>query len=295
MQVAIIRLRLRGFAEPSTGSQFEGHLSPGRYQVLEYRPAFPNDDTDYVRVEAPGLGANDTWLCSRWKNQRYAEVLDVQLTLSAWVPSQENDSIPESAIVANLPAFHKFEYDRDNARYPETLPGVQLPMTPPESNNCCTFVEALLVKSWADEVPDFQWSAARHHQMMIMSSDDYFSPVAALVESGMAIAETDPDSIPGPWTVIQGWRHQWRGGHTFIIVDHDPETDRVLTLESNSSYGLNGVGFRKIGNLNALGGEPPDQWWARPDLWTWQKISATYAYHSKARLKVKDLAWSTRS
>jgi hypothetical protein len=128
--------------------------------------------------------------------------------------------------------------------------------------------------------------------MMIMSSDDFFSPVTAAVESGMAIAVADPDEPPNPWTIVQGWRRQWRGGHTFLIVDHHDATDRVLTLESNSSYKLNGVGFRAIGNLKDVGGVPPDQWWEIDGVWTWQKICSTYQFRQQAMLRVKDRNWS---
>jgi hypothetical protein len=44
-------------------------------------------------------------------------------------------------------------------------------------------------------------------------------------------------------TLIQGWHRQWRSGLTFLIVDYHGPTDRILALESNSSYKLNGVGF----------------------------------------------------
>jgi hypothetical protein len=194
--------------------------------------------------------------------------------------------------VTLLPEFVEFTYDLDEARYPYPLPGVNVPQAPPQYNNCCTFVEALLVGAWAKTYTDFQWSRERHAQMMILSSDDYFSPVTAVVESGMGVSVADPDVPPHPWTVIQGWRRQWRNGHTFIIVDHHGPTDRVLTLESNSAYKLDGCGFRGIGNLRDTGGSPPGNWWDPPDLWTWERIRATYQYRQQAWLKVKDRSWS---
>jgi hypothetical protein len=167
-----------------------------------------------------------------------------------------------------------------------------LPQAPPKTNNCCTFVEALVVKAWQNKFnSQFKWSNTRHGQMMIFSADDYFSPVTALVESDIALAVDDSDAAPNPWTVIQGWRQQWRGGHTFIIVDHHIETDRVLTLESNSSYRLNGVGFRMIGNIGEFN-NPPENWWNRTDLWTWERIKSTYRYRKQAWLKVSERTWS---
>ena len=33
------------------------------------------------------------------------------------------------------------------------------------------------------------------------------------------------------------------------MLDYDEETDKILTLESNSAFGLNGCGWGQIGNL----------------------------------------------
>jgi hypothetical protein len=128
--------------------------------------------------------------------------------------------------------------------------------------------------------------------MMILSNDDFFSPVTAVIEKKMAVAVLSPDTPPHPWTLIQGWRRQWRDGHTFLIVDHHTQTDRVLTLESNSAYKLNGVGFRGIGNLRDMETQPPENWWEIEDLWTWDRICWTYRYRQQANLKVKDRKWS---
>ena len=66
----------------------------------------------------------------------------------------------------------------------------------------------------------------------------------------------------------------------------------MLTLESNSSYKLNGVGFRAIGNLRDVNGKPPDEWWKIGDLWTWERIQSTYRFRRQARFKVKNRTWS---
>jgi hypothetical protein len=287
--------RLKGFTEPSTGSQFEGYLEPGKYLVQDFKPNHPDRDTDYALLLAPTLGANDTWICTRWKDQHYAQIVESEPTVQE--PRVSFDDAPlaidESALVDRLTDFHDFTYTPDGARYPHSLPGIRLPLSPPAQNNCCTFVEALLVKAWSDSHEDFEWSTGLHGQMMIFSNDDYFSPVTAVVESGMAISVTDSDVAPHPWTLVQGWRHQWRNGHTFIIVDHHAASDRVLTLESNSHYQLNGVGFRAIGNLRDVDVQPPQNWWEMAALWTWDDICATYRYRQQARLKVRNRTWNS--
>ncbi len=290
-QTATLRVRLPGFVGPDTSSQREGFLDPGPYPVLEYLENHPDADTDFARLLAPALGASDTWVCTRWKAQRYADVVEQpdpapQRQAFAGDP----DAVDEAALTGLLPRFHAFTYDLDEARYPFDLPGVHVPQAPPASNNCCTFAEALLVRAWADAHAGFAWNAERHGQMMIYSADDYFSPVTAAVDAGMAVA-ADADEAPHPWTLVQGWRHQWRGGHTFIVVDHHPANDRVLTLESNSACHLDGPGFRMIGSLRDVPA-PPASWWEREDLWTWQRFRATYRYRRVARLKVRNRSWA---
>lgn len=295
-QIATLRIRLKGFQEPSTNSEFEGYLEPGSYVVQEYKPSFTDANTDYALVVAPTLGAGDTWICTRWKEEHYADIINApQMQPPDRLDfANEPMAISEDVLVGLLRSFHDFIYDLDEARYPFDLPGVRVPKAPPNFNNCCTFAEALLVRAWADvHAGRFSWTAERHRQMMIVSSDDFFSPVTAAVESGMASPAADSDAPPHPWTLVQGWRHQWRSGHTFIIVDHHTPTDRVLTLESNSSYQLNGVGCRMIGNLRDLAeGRPPADWWENSRLWTWGKMRTTYRFWRQASLKVTDRSWS---
>ncbi|HKJ91746.1 MAG TPA: hypothetical protein VJ957_01205, partial [Longimicrobiales bacterium] len=72
---ATLHVRLPGFVEPDTSSQREGFLDPGPYPVQEYRENYPDADTDFALLLAPALGAGDTWVCTRWKDQRYADVV----------------------------------------------------------------------------------------------------------------------------------------------------------------------------------------------------------------------------
>lgn len=292
-RIAQQNILLKGFTEPDTGSQFEGWLSPGKYIVKDYKPGKPNDDTDYALVLAPAMGAGDTWICTRWKDQRYAEITEIEESPADRLSFEDDpQAVPEEALLKLLPEFEDFTYDLDEARYPFSLPGVRLPLAPPQKNNCCTFVEALLVRAWGNHHENFKWGPKRHSQMMIISDDDFYSPITAVVRKKMAVAVTDPDTPPHPWTVLQGWRKRWRGGHTFIIVDHHEPTDRVLTLESNSSYRLNGVGFRSIGNLRNFDSQVPDHWWEQGDLWTWERIQATYRHRRQGWLKVRNRSWS---
>ena len=202
--------------------------------------------------------------------------------------------VPESALTALLPAFTRYTYDLTDPRYPQPLPGVSLPQAPPEQTNCCCFAEALVVGAWArHHGSSLQWSSARHVQMMIPADfSDRYAPVNAVVQAGMATAIPD-GAPPAPWSLVQGWRSS-TGGHTFIVVAYHAPTDRVLTLEANDAYALDGVGCRNFGNLRDLpGGRPPSRWWEDSRAPTWRSLVATYAYGLKmAKLGVKGLSWS---
>ncbi|NPC70280.1 hypothetical protein HPP05_11040 [Corallococcus exiguus] len=294
--VAKLSIRLRGFVLPDTDSQFEGYVEPGTYFVLEHRKGYPTPDMDYARLEVPTLGALDTWICTRWKSQSYAVILPETKPPPVIRQNFDNDplAVPEEKLVELLKDFTAYRYDLDHAFYPWPLPGIRVALAPPQKNNCCTFVEALTVKAFSDvHGAAFTWDARRHRQMMIASTEDLFSPVTAAIESGMALLPPSEASPPHPWTLIQGWRKQWDSGHTFLVVDHHVETDKVLVLESNAYEGLNGVGFRNLGNLrdlgvDLLGDKPLGDWWKQSDVWTWRRICSTYLSRKQAWLKVKD-------
>ena len=289
-QFARITTTLKGFEQASTKSEFEGWVEPGKYLIKEVRKDYPNVNTDYVSIEIPSFGDGDTWICTRWKDRNYA-FIEKGKTRKADALDFGTDalSIDEAALTGLLPEFYDFTYDFDRARYPFPIEGFNAPMAPPATNNCCTFVEAIVAKAW-ENATELEWDKESHRQMMIMSRDDYFSPITCLVNRHIAESVPDDDQSPHPWTVIQGWRKQWTSGHTFIIVDHHEETDRVMTLESNSAYKLNGVGFRMMGNVKDIV-KPPAKWWENEDLWTWERIKSVYRYRQQCILKIKNREW----
>ncbi len=285
---------LPGFAEPDTGSDTEGRVPAGTYEVLELLPdqGDENDD-DYARIAIEGLSGDDTWICIRSGARRYGEIFEIDREPAAREdPAGDPSAIPEQALVARILDFRNFRYTKTGARYPFPIDGCGLPQAPPQKNNCCTFVEALVVRAWQDVHPNrFIWTSARHRQMMIIG-DDLFSPVHCLVDAGIASAFADtPNASPPPWSAVQGWRSSG-GGHTFLVVDHHAPSDRVLTLESNRGFGLDGVGFRKLGNLrDQADNAPPRAWWEAPSAPTWADICALYPERVWAALMVGGRSW----
>jgi hypothetical protein len=288
---------LPGFVEPDTRSATEGRVPAGNYALLELLPNRGDEsDDDYARIAIEGLDGDDTWICIRSGASRFGEVLEhARPRADRTEPIGDPDAVPEKALLALLPQFRDFRYAKTDAHYPFAIRGCGLPQAPPQRNNCCTFVEALLVGAWQAHHPDrFAWSPGQHKQMMIIGND-LFSPIHCLVEAGIATAFDGAaltSVAPPPWAAIQGWRSDG-GGHTFLIVDHHAQSDRVLTLESNRGFGLDGVGFRRLGNLRDLAdNEPPDAWWENAAAPTWASICALYPEREMAGLKVTERSWS---
>lgn len=74
-RVARLPARLRGFALPDTSTHPGGYVEAGDYLVLEEQSRYPTPDTDYARLLVPKPGALDTWVCTRWRTQRYATLV----------------------------------------------------------------------------------------------------------------------------------------------------------------------------------------------------------------------------
>jgi hypothetical protein len=283
-RIANLRLGLRGFVAADTASPSEGRIELGRYWVLEER-SVGNDV--YARLEVSHFGGGDTWICTRSGGEIYADVLDAPTPEPRRDFAGDPKAIEEAALVRLFPAFDGFVYDRADGQYPwRDLAGIRL-RADKKQNNCCTFVEALLVRAF-EGTPGFSWSLERHNQMMIAVSGDDFAPVTAAVESGMAVAATSPDTPPAPWSIVQGWRNDG-GGHTFLVVDHDPVSDRVLVLESNASstFKLNGPGYRGFGPLETFKAQAPPAWNTKPECWTWARLCSFYPRRLHAAVRVK--------
>jgi hypothetical protein len=80
------------------------------------------------------------------------------------------------------------------------------------------------------------------------------------------------------------------GGHSWIILDYDLETDKILTLESNKGFGLDGVGFATLGNYRDVvkeGGTALRNWKQTvTQTWTKRTASCKYGTPFMARLNI---------
>ncbi len=283
MASATVLRDLNCYSVPDTSQPPLKVLKPGVFAVLDMRRS---ETADYFELDGvKGVPDQRAWVCSRWKERVYARLYEENMQTGLL-------RVPEEAIVSLLPEFYGYTYVLHGPRYPYSIPyAPSLRLEPPAVNNCCTFVEGLLVKGWCNTITSgFRWSERRHGQMMITSVDDYFSPVTAAVEARMAEAIDDPDAFPEPWTLVQAWRKRWSGGHTFIVLDSHLSSQRILTLESNEAFGMDGPGYREIGDLDTFP-HPGAEWFKSSAAWTWARFRETYPYMKLAKLAIDDVSW----
>lgn len=186
--------------------------------------------------------------------------------------------IPARKLLALVDAFRRYRYSAVQVGYPWPLPGLHLPLVAkgaPRATNCVCFLEALLVRAFGLD----EWGVDMHRAFMVQGSDK-FGPVHAAIESGMADPILDQE-WPGDWRLVQGWRPDG-GGHAFVVVRTEGD-GRLLILEANRAYGLDGVGYRDVGDRWGLGEALLP---ASPSTWTWDRLRSTYPVMRACALRV---------
>jgi hypothetical protein len=244
--------------------------------------------------------------------------------------------VREADIVALLPDWEAYVYSQAwAANYPDhyylTKRGLGLVEASGKEIACNSFTQALITEAWARRYPQLEWSAKNWRGFILYKDPDTgFDPFGPMTESlrgdgkiTMAVAvdlsdsDLSPPKPPPRWSLVQGWATWQPGegggaGHSFIIVDHHRSSDKVLTLEANRGYGLDGVGMRHIGNVaseKVAGRITPNRdrvWVEKANVKSWKDLKAAYgalkdSTHTPngrenpvgiVRLKVYDLQWS---
>jgi len=152
------------------------------------------------------------------------------------------------------------KYVLSGAQAPSNPPGMKLRRIGQEKSNCVLFTSWLI--SNAFEGVQF----SRNDWRLWMCSGDAigrdrvpgFGPRVCM---DWGITKNGPVGN-GPW-LVQTFTQ--RGGHSYIVLDHDEATGKILTLESNAW--INGNGWHQIGPLRDVLNPGPD--WADEVRQTW--------------------------
>lgn len=184
-----------------------------------------------------------------------------------------DEMVDWSRVVELLPNFYKQRYQLSGAQCPSNPPGMSLRNIGDETTNCVQFTAWLVSNVFAG----VKFSSQQWKKWMV--SGDYTGSPPIVPNWGPRVAlewgVATQSPTNGPW-LIQYFTKS--GGHSLIVVKHDPETDKILTLESTDAYGVDGAGWAQIGNLKDH--LNPGKNWTEKVTQTWTgRISSKVAVH----------------
>jgi len=181
-------------------------------------------------------------------------------------------------VAAHFPAMLPQKYVLHGAQCPSNPPGMTLKNIGSETTNCVQFTAWLLSATFPVTFTKAQWSL-----WMVSSADQGNVPIVPNWGPKVVIQWGGATTAPGDGPrLIQYFTET--GGHSLLVMDYDADTDKILTLEANSAYGLNGAGWAQIGNLRDVLNPGPD--WPKKVTQTWaSRFGSKVAVHI-ARLNI---------
>ena len=215
----------------------DGVFGPGTEKVVKQ---FQRDEG----LTADGIVGRSTWSALEGKTNVEPEPVSMEHIASFLFPYQL-----------------KQQYRLKGAQAPSNPPGMQIKRIGDEYNNCVLFTSWLL--SWAFDGAEFTYTQWK--EWMCSHTYPGVQPVPAYgpkVAMDWGIAKKSPEGT-GPW-LLQTFTQ--RGGHSYIVLDHDPATGKILTLESNAW--CNGAGWHQIGALRDVLNPGPN--WMDKVTQTWE-------------------------
>tara|TARA_R110002020_G_scaffold3690_1_gene16329 strand:+ start:2794 stop:3639 length:846 start_codon:yes stop_codon:yes gene_type:complete len=183
-------------------------------------------------------------------------------------------SIKMQDLVALFPQVDQQTYKLVGAQTPVQPNGVRLSssVVGNETINCTQFTTFLVSQAFKTKWSSDQWARWQNtgRQKKTLDVPNY-GPRVAL---DWGVATTSPGKGP---LLIQYFTAT--GGHSLIVLVHDEKSDKILTLESNSYYGIDGAGWAGIGNLRDV--PNPGANWMDKTNQTWEsRIQGKLAVHA---------------
>lgn len=173
-----------------------------------------------------------------------------------------------------FPELTQQRYQLSKAQCPNNPPGVSLKRLGYETSNCVLMTSWIVSKAFEGvRFSGDQWS-----QWMVSGGDQGSNPPTPGYGPRVCMEWGIATTAPGPGVYLIQYFTK-TGGHSMLVIDHCEDTDKILTLESNSSYGLDGCGFAEIGNLRDIQNPGPD--WAKRVEQTWEsRIDSKVGVHA---------------
>lgn len=166
------------------------------------------------------------------------------------------------------------KYLLSGAQCPSNPPGISLRNIGDSTTNCCTMTGWLL--GWA--FPGVSFTSKQWSLWMVSTTDSGNVPTLPNWGPRVALEWGAATTAPGDGPCLIQYFTDSGGGHSLIVLDYDPDTDKILTLEANNAYGLDGAGWGDIGNLRDVFNPGPDWMDSVSQTWT-GRIQSKAAVH----------------
>ena len=195
-----------------------------------------------------------------------------------------NEEKPWSVFVPFLGPAMNATYLFSDAQMPSFPPGVSFLSSRylgEQYTNCTMFTSYLLGNGFGGPFNLDQWNEWQVAKGGIESVYWGYGP-GVCVQWG--VGELMPEgAVPrGGVYLIQSFT-TWPKGHSWLVLDYDEATGKILTLESNTTgSGLNGVGF---GGLGPIRNTNAHDWVNRTDM-TWEGRTKGYSQVHMVRLAI---------
>lgn len=209
-------------------------------------------------------------------------------TLQLWDKEEDTQDLPKSneklwgSFVPLLGPAMAATYALSGGQMPTLPPGLRLnsKYVGDDTTNCVMFTGYLLGNGFGGPFKGDQWS-----RWALTKPEDYdYRGYGPGVCAEWGVGEMMPKgAVPKDGVYLLQTIRGWPSGHSWMVLDYDEETGKILTLESNTSgTGLNGVGFWNLGPIRSTNASN----WKQRVHTTWEERIASSTEISMCKLAI---------
>ena len=202
-------------------------------------------------------------------------------------PNEDNtwsDERPWSDFLPLLGPAMGAVYQLSGAQMPEFPPGVTFLSSKylgGATTNCSMFTAYLCGNGFGGPFTLDEWN---EWQVAKGANPGAYYGYGPAVVKMWGVGEIMPSgSVPKNGVYLIQSFTSWPKGHSWLVLDYDEATGKILTLESNTSgTGLNGVGFGSLGPIRSTNAHD----WKNRVTMTWESRTRSYSQVHMARLAI---------